>query len=105
MWSVTAAALLNCDVLTRRQQTENGCVGALQARAFCVSSARHQTCKRKTKDALNHDTDQVSPKPAPRKRICREKTGTDWQTVLDIVAYSEERSRSQIEGGMTANIV
>ncbi|KAG1759564.1 hypothetical protein EDD22DRAFT_955773 [Suillus occidentalis] len=84
-------------------QTENGRVGVLRAQPFRVSSVR-QTCKRKTKDALNHDTDQVFPKPAPRKRICREKTGTDWQTVLDIVAYSEERSRSQIEGGMTANI-
>jgi hypothetical protein len=103
VWSVTAA-LLNCDVLTRRQQTENGRVGALRARAFRVSSAR-QTCKRKTKNTLDHDTDKVSPKLAPRKRICREKTGTDWQSVLDIVAYSEERSRSQIEGGhMTANV-
>ncbi|KAG2117612.1 hypothetical protein DEU56DRAFT_761350 [Suillus clintonianus] len=24
------------------------------------------------------------------KRICREKTGTDWQTVLDIIKYGEE---------------
>lgn len=27
--------------------------------------------------------------PAP-KRICREKTGTDWQTVLDLVKYGQE---------------
>lgn len=25
------------------------------------------------------------------KRICREKTGTDWQTVLDVTAYGEEQ--------------
>jgi hypothetical protein len=33
--------------------------------------------------------------PAAIKRICREKTGTDWQTVLDIVNYSEERRSRQ----------
>jgi hypothetical protein len=31
------------------------------------------------------------PRPAAVKRIRREKTGTDWQSVLDIVKYSEER--------------
>jgi hypothetical protein len=35
--------------------------------------------------------------PAAIKRICREKTGTDWQTVLDIVNYSEERRSRQNE--------
>jgi hypothetical protein len=25
------------------------------------------------------------------KRICREKTGTDWQTVLDIIKYGDEQ--------------
>jgi hypothetical protein len=30
--------------------------------------------------------------PAPAtKRICREKTGTEWQSVLDIVKFSEEQ--------------
>jgi hypothetical protein len=29
------------------------------------------------------------------KRICREKTGTDWQTVLDINQYGEEIQNRQ----------
>ncbi|KAG1763133.1 hypothetical protein EV702DRAFT_1205805 [Suillus placidus] len=74
-------------------QSEAGRVGAVRARAFGTTWAR-QTCKRKIED------DKVSPNPAPvvaRKRICREKTGTDWQTVLDITEYGEERSRSQVD--------
>ncbi|KAG2742720.1 hypothetical protein P692DRAFT_20879063 [Suillus brevipes Sb2] len=35
-----------------------------------------------------------SPSPAPtfkRVMICREKTGTDWQSVFDVVKYDEEK--------------
>ncbi|KAG1857866.1 hypothetical protein C8R48DRAFT_674414 [Suillus tomentosus] len=57
----------------------------------------HQTRKRKIGDADgNEDTDKencdVTPKSAlVVKRICREKTGTDWQTVLDIIKYGDEQ--------------
>jgi hypothetical protein len=77
----------------RGQQTKAGRVGAIQV---STTSAR-QTCKRKIEEH-DSDTDQTSPDPAPvRKRICREKTGTDWQTVLDIIEYGEERSRTQMD--------
>ncbi|KAG2143847.1 hypothetical protein BD769DRAFT_1382917 [Suillus cothurnatus] len=38
----------------------------------------------------------VSPSPSPvpavkRIMICREKTGTDWQSVFDVVKYGEEK--------------
>jgi hypothetical protein len=31
------------------------------------------------------------------KRICREKTGTDWQTVLDVIKYGEEQQTMKNE--------
>jgi hypothetical protein len=32
------------------------------------------------------------------KRICREKTGTEWQTVLNVIQYGEEREKSRLAG-------
>ncbi|KAG2146229.1 hypothetical protein DEU56DRAFT_753730 [Suillus clintonianus] len=60
------------------------------------ASTTRQTCKRKIDDDVDakHDADKenisLSSTPAI-KRICREKTGTDWQSVLDINKYVEER--------------
>jgi hypothetical protein len=36
------------------------------------------------------------------KRICREKTGTDWQTVLDVTAYGEEQRIRQDQAHTSA---
>ncbi|KAG1769026.1 hypothetical protein EDD22DRAFT_949212 [Suillus occidentalis] len=45
------------------------------------------------------DAEDLSPGLAPAvirgRRICREKTGTDWQTVLDINQYGEEIQNRQ----------
>jgi hypothetical protein len=37
----------------------------------------------------------IAPAVIRGKRICREKTGTDWQTVLDINQYGEEIQNRQ----------
>ncbi|KAG1730433.1 hypothetical protein EDD22DRAFT_853004 [Suillus occidentalis] len=57
------------------------------------------TCKRKFEaDNVKHDTEQenlnnpLNPAPVRGKRIRREKTGTEWQTVLDITTYYEQQS-------------
>ncbi|KAG1858933.1 hypothetical protein F4604DRAFT_1930979 [Suillus subluteus] len=53
------------------------------------TSATRQTCKRKIVDDIGaeYDADKENISPSCTmaiKRICREKTGTDWQLVLDI---------------------
>ncbi|KAG1775008.1 hypothetical protein EV702DRAFT_1199857 [Suillus placidus] len=83
-------------------QAEAGCVGGgiIRARAIRTTSGR-QTHKRTIEDIdTEPDTDQedfdVSSNHAPvetQKRICREKTGTDWQTVLDIMSCGKQWSR------------
>ncbi|KAG1869629.1 hypothetical protein F4604DRAFT_1927043 [Suillus subluteus] len=97
----------------KTMQAEVGRVGGgvIQARASRTTSAR-QTYKRKIEDVdTEPETDQenfdISPNPAPvetRKRICREKTGTDWQMVLDIIKYGEQRSRQSQMEDIKANI-
>ncbi|KAG1862319.1 hypothetical protein C8R48DRAFT_773765 [Suillus tomentosus] len=66
---------------------------AIEAQASQTTGmSTRQIRKRKINDVNgNHgsDTDEniLFPNPVPTvvKRICRERTGTDWQTVLDIV--------------------
>ncbi|KAG1898665.1 uncharacterized protein F5891DRAFT_981578 [Suillus fuscotomentosus] len=82
-----------------------GCVGgdAIEAQASQTTGmSTRQIRKRKINDVNgNHgsDTDEnvLFPNPVPTvvKRICRERTGTDWQTVLDIVKYGEEQQMSR----------
>jgi hypothetical protein len=67
-----------------------------------------QSYKRKIGDVQvndNHDTAKglenhgVYRNFAPVvKRICREKTGTEWQTVLNVIQYGEEREKSRLAG-------
>jgi hypothetical protein len=49
--------------------------------------------------AVAMTAEQLSPaRPAPVlvvKRICREKSGTEWQTVLDVVKFGEEQRSKQ----------
>ncbi|KAG1864349.1 hypothetical protein F4604DRAFT_1683362 [Suillus subluteus] len=75
-----------------------------QPEASCttVASSTHQIHKRKidTVDP-NHYADKENMRLSPSldrtapatKHICREKTGTDWQTVLDIVKYGKEQRK------------
>jgi len=80
----------------------------LKARDLCTASAtssitrcktRCKTRKRKIAfagvDAVNKENLNIflNGTPAATKRICQEKTGTDWQTVLDVIAYGEEQNR------------
>ncbi|KAG1865743.1 uncharacterized protein F5891DRAFT_1187891 [Suillus fuscotomentosus] len=81
----------------------------LEAQDFCTASTsaistHRQTRKRKValagidivdKENLNVFLNATPGGPVAIKRICREKTGTDWQTVLDVIAYGEERNRRQ----------
>lgn len=55
------------------------------------------------------DVENNNPDDAHRlriaKRICREKTGTDWQSVLDIVRHGEEQQANKVksfQGGHAA---
>jgi hypothetical protein len=57
----------------------------------------------------NPGEERISTQSLPRiaKRIRREKTGTDWQSVLDIVRHGEEQQANrlkslQLEGGDVA---
>lgn len=70
----------------------------LRARASCT--ANHQTCKRKidSHDGVDTVTDKenimISLGHTPTiKRICREKSGTEWQSVLDVIEFGEEQRR------------
>ncbi|KAG1774797.1 hypothetical protein EV702DRAFT_1047345 [Suillus placidus] len=61
------------------------------------TTGARQTRKRNISDVDSRDSGQENKylNPAPVvKRICREKTGTDWQTVFDIIKYSEEQRNS-----------
>lgn len=91
VWSVIAALFIFV-VLMKHQQAEADrvCCGVIRARV-CPTTIPGQPCKRKFEDADAEDnTDQgYIDKPAP-KCICREKTGTNWQTVLDIIKYGEQ---------------
>lgn len=49
------------------------------------------TTKRGADDANTAHSNKENMGPAP-KRICREKTGTEWQTVLDLAEYGQESS-------------
>ncbi|KAG2336225.1 hypothetical protein BDR05DRAFT_1006062 [Suillus weaverae] len=77
-----------------------------------IQAKAGHTHKRKIEDVdTEPDTNQedfdVSSNHAPvetRKWICQEKTGTDWQMVLDIVRYGEQRSRQNQTEDMKANI-
>ncbi|KAG2749049.1 hypothetical protein P692DRAFT_201805436 [Suillus brevipes Sb2] len=65
----------------------------IRAQASCTVA--RQSRKRKP-DQGGSDKENKSPIRHPAaKRICREKTGTEWQTVLDIDKFGEEqRERS-----------
>lgn len=92
----------------RGQRTEADChgVGSEVMRAQDSRTTSPSTCqtqKRKINDVddKHHpDNEYVSPDPASTvvKRICREKTGTDWQTVLNPLEYDVEQRSKQTRG-------
>lgn len=65
-----------------------------------------QARKRKVGGVDNINKENVLfPNGAPAiKRICREKTGTDWQTVLDLNAYSEEQRQRRDKDMAISNV-
>ncbi|KAG2086690.1 hypothetical protein BD769DRAFT_1681103 [Suillus cothurnatus] len=89
----------------KSMQAEAGCVcGVIRART-CRTTSAGQPCKRKIKDAdAEDDTDrEYLDKPAP-KRIRRERTGTEWQTVVNIMKWGEQRGEQSQMEGTKANI-
>lgn len=65
-----------------------------------MTVATHRTRKRKIDSCDGVDTDKenikmsLSHASAPTiKRICWEKTGTEWQTVLDVVEYYDKEQQ------------
>ncbi|KAG1846114.1 hypothetical protein C8R48DRAFT_677914 [Suillus tomentosus] len=74
-------------------KVEAGCAGGeamtLRVKASPAVNVR-LTTKRGVDCANLPHSNKENGGPAP-KRICREKTGTDWQTVLDLVKYGQER--------------
>ncbi|KAG1792659.1 uncharacterized protein HD556DRAFT_1444336 [Suillus plorans] len=90
--TVEAGSAKSCEVILRAQ---------LEVSCAKVACSTHPKRKIDNIDP-NHCTDKEkvrlsSPSPdctAPAtKRICREKTGTDWQTVLDIIKHGEEQQK------------
>jgi hypothetical protein len=71
-------------------------VPAQKSNPYTASSGNNQTRKRKFGGVDTVDKENVlflNGRCIPTvKRICREKTGTDWQTVLDVIAYGEEQN-------------
>jgi hypothetical protein len=64
----------------------------------CITSdSRCDTDSDKENVSLNcHGSFTPAIRVVTGKRICREKTGTEWQTVLDVIKYGEEqRSRQE----------
>jgi len=97
-----SVAVFDFFVLMRGQRGEAGCVGGEVMRAQASRTTGPSTCqtRKRTIDTVDgkHDSDDVniSPNPASTimKRIRREQTGTEWQTVLDLHDYDgEQRSR------------
>ncbi|KAG1758093.1 hypothetical protein EDD22DRAFT_850313 [Suillus occidentalis] len=80
---------------------------ARKAEAEAMRTPTRQSRKRKLNkvdsDDTNSDKENISlPRPAPRaKRIRREKTGTEWQTVLDLVKFEEEQRRREQNEAVT----
>ncbi|KAG1880011.1 hypothetical protein F4604DRAFT_1679146 [Suillus subluteus] len=77
-----------------------GCKVMVQAQgSYTASSGTRQTRKRKIGGVDTIDKENIlfpNGRCTPTiKRICQEKTGTDWQTVLDVIAYGEEQRNWQ----------
>lgn len=86
-------------VNTRAQLEASGCIDTRETRKrkiACTISTDRDAHEDSENQPLNHHG-SLSSTPIAIKRICREKTGTDWQTVLDLVKYNEERQSRQDE--------
>ncbi|KIK36770.1 hypothetical protein CY34DRAFT_16161 [Suillus luteus UH-Slu-Lm8-n1] len=66
--------------------------GSCRYDALSVRLAAHLLTRKDTEKDLSPG---LAPAVIRGKRICREKTGTEWQTVLDINQYNEEIQNRQ----------
>lgn len=76
--------------------------GEVVVRGQTSCTATRQSRKRKPDQVVSDDNsnkeNMSSTRPAPAaKRIRREKTGTEWQTVFDGVKFGEEQQRKENE--------
>jgi hypothetical protein len=78
-------------VTTRAQASE--CTDTRETRKRKIACVNADCGARKENESPIHHGSLSTP--ATVKRICQEKTGTDWQTVLDIVKYGTERRSRQ----------
>ncbi|KAG1723494.1 hypothetical protein EDB19DRAFT_1834576 [Suillus lakei] len=75
-----------------------GCKVIVQAQDSCTASSNTcQTHKRKIGgvDTVNKENILFLNGIPATKHICREKTGTNWQTVLNVTVYGEEQQIRQ----------
>ncbi|KIK36996.1 hypothetical protein CY34DRAFT_109299 [Suillus luteus UH-Slu-Lm8-n1] len=98
-------AIIN--VNTWRAQAEPTCIPAshgitcgtcnLKRTIECIATGRRDTDSDKENVSLDcHGSFTPAIQVVTGKCICREKTGTEWQTVLDVIKYGEEqRSRQE----------
>lgn len=84
-------------ILRVRQLTPWTKVVNAQVQASCIASTPSHDETRKRKIAcvgvsdIDKENKSLNSSRHGVKRICREKTGTDWQSVLDITKYGEEQ--------------
>ncbi|KAG2124861.1 hypothetical protein DEU56DRAFT_744203 [Suillus clintonianus] len=96
-----AAAMNDEQKESERKKADADRVGGEVIRAQASRSTTRQSRKREIDQVDDSDKENVSPRPtrsAPAaKRIRREKTGTEWETVLDVVKFGEEQRSRQNE--------
>ncbi|KAG0693738.1 hypothetical protein DFH29DRAFT_881232 [Suillus ampliporus] len=95
--SIDATILLNGQQKEMKAKAKaiSGSEGMIQAQASCIAGRQTPRKRKINYDIHNTVTNKenvicLNPGPAV-KCICREKMGTDWQTVLDVVKYNEEQ--------------
>ncbi|KAG1750536.1 uncharacterized protein EDB91DRAFT_1078556 [Suillus paluster] len=95
---VEVAALVQLPKYRKKPEVSPRGCQVVQARASCTATTTRQTCKRKIDSCndVNADKENITISLSHHdtpviKCICREKSGTDWQSVLDIIEYGEEQ--------------
>jgi len=86
--------------LNTRAQLEASCIPASHSvtrrtRKRTIECVIPHSCDADKENASSNGHSSLTPAIVTGKRICREQTGTDWQTVLDIIKYGEERSKQK----------
>ncbi|KAG0704145.1 hypothetical protein DFH29DRAFT_997852 [Suillus ampliporus] len=82
-------------------QTQDSCIPTSITRRTrkrtieCVAADSRNADKENVSLNCHYGSLTVTPATVTGKRICQEKTGTDWQTVLDVIKYGEEQQSRQ----------